>query len=472
MTVRTLGGVAWLLVALSGCASVSGDAGFAEVQAAVEQRQAAAIVWARGPELDREAAERLRRLLGEPLTAAAAVQIALLNNRDLHALYADLGLARADLVQAGLLRNPILDAAAQFPLTGVRPDLQLGVVVGFLDALYIPLRRRVAAAAFEEVKLQVTGAVLDFAARTRAAFHVHQANEQILELRRTVVHALGAAGEVSRRLHEAGNISDLDLARDRVGLETARLTLRSAEAATWQSREELNSLMGLWGEQTDWQVDGRLADVPSDGPMVNGIERAALERSLDLAQARQRIVAAGEQLGYERATALVPSLEVGTEAEREDGWKIGPALSLALPIFDQGQARIGRGAAELLRARQQYHAVAVRIRAAARAARDRLLAAQDRARYYRDIVLPLHERIVNEAQLQYNAMQVGIFQLLRDREQQVDAGVAYVEALREYWLARAEVEQIVSGRLPAGSGARTVGMGGGRPRAKGNGNEH
>src|ERR1044071_8016613 len=86
--------------------------------------------------------------------------------------------------------------------------------------------------------------------------------------------------------------------------------------------------------------------------------------------------------------------------------------------------------------------------------------AQDRALYYRDILLPLRERIVNEAQLQYNAMQIGIFQLLREREQQIETSVASVEAVREYWLARADWEQISSGRLPSANGFRVEGAGG------------
>jgi cobalt-zinc-cadmium efflux system outer membrane protein len=152
----------------------------------------------------------------------------------------------------------------------------------------------------------------------------------------------------------------------------------------------------------------------------------------------------------------VPDLDVGVEAEREgdETWKVGPTIALPIPLFDQGQARIGRAAAELPRAQQEYYALGVRIRATARAAEDRLAGARDRALYYRDILLPLRERIVNEGQLYYNAMQIGIFQLLRDREQQIETGVAYVEALREYWLARTDLSQIASGRLPATSGAR------------------
>jgi cobalt-zinc-cadmium efflux system outer membrane protein len=467
MELQRIGPVCLLLLGLTGCASVDLRAGFPEVSAAVEERHATKIVWNRGTELDQEAAEKLRSLLQRKLTADDAVQIAMLNNRDLQTVYTELGVAQADLVQAGLFRNPILDAAVLFPLSGVRPDIQLSAVISFLDALYVPLRKRVAAAQFEDAKLRVTGTVLDFAVQVRTAFYEHQANEQMLELRQSIVQALTASFEVSRRLHEAGNITDLDLARDRVLMETSKLALRSAEVAARQSREQLNSVMGAWGEDTKWEIDRRLPEIPSESVQTSGVEQTALARSIDLSNAKQRIVVAGQQLGYDRATALIPTTDVGVGAERREGegWQVGPVLSVPIPLFDQGQARVGRAVSELRRAQQEYYAVAVRIRAVARAVQDRMRGAQDRALYYRDILLPLQERIVNEAQLQYNAMQLGIFQLLREREQQIETGVAYVVALREYWLARADLEQLASGRLPISNGFRVDGTRG-KPKTK------
>ena len=437
------------LLFLSGCTSMAINAGFDDVRTAVAQRNQVQISWNNGTELDKEAAEKLDSLLKRKLTADEAVQIALLNNRELQAVYSDLGVAQSDLVQAGLLSNPIFDVTVKFPTSGGRPDLELGGAMNFLNIFYIPLRKRVAAARFEETKTRLSGAVLDFAGRVRGAFYSYEADEQMLELRRTVVQALAASFEVARRLHDAGNLSDLDFARERAQLEAGKLALRSAEISVRQSREELNILMGLWGEQTQWQSAERLPDIPDPSIQTKDIERLALERSLDLAGARQRIVAEGEQLGLTRWTALLPEFSAGPSAERNDGeWEAGPKLDFAIPLFDQGQAKVGRTAAELRRFQQEYYGLAVRIRAQARAARDRLEGAGDRANYYRDILLPLHERIVNEAQLQYNAMQLGPLQLLRAREQQIETAVSYIGALRDYWLARADIGQLLSGRLP------------------------
>ena len=452
----------WLFVLpllLGGCVSVALNAGFEEVRATVEERSAIKIYWNNGTDLDKEAAEKVDSLLESKLTADEAIQIGLLNNRELQAIYSELGVAQADLVQSGLLRNPIFDAAIKFPTSGGRPELELSAVMNFLDVFYLPLRKRVAAARFEEIKTRVTGSVLDFAARVRTAYYVHQANEQMLELRQTIVQALDASFEVMRRLHEAGNITDLDFARERALLDAGKLGLRSTEVAVRQSRENLNVLMGLWGKQTEWQTDGRLPDIPKQPAQTENIERVALDRSLDLLNARQRLVFAGEQLGFNRWTALVPEFDLGPIGKREEGsWRVGPTLEFPIPLFDQGQAQIGRAAAELRRVQHEYYALGVRIRATARAVRDRLEGARDRALYYRDIILPLHERIVNEAQLQYNAMQLGPFQLLRAKEQQIETAVGYIEALREYWLATGDAGQILSGRMPASGTVPISGM--------------
>jgi outer membrane protein, heavy metal efflux system len=445
-----------LLVLLTGCATFDQRAGFSDIRAAVEARSGKQVVWNLGTELDAQVAEDVRALLEDTLTADEAIQVALLNNREIQALYAELGVAQADLVQAGLLANPVFDGAAFFPVAGGPVKLDLSVAMSFLDIFYRPLRTRVAAARFEEAKLQVTGAVLDFAATVRTAFYRHQADEQRLELLQTIVQALAVSFDVAERLHAAGNITDLDLAQERALVEEAKLQLRAAEVSVRQSRAQLNTVMGLWRPESAWHIDRRLPDIPTERLPVEGLERQALRQSLDLASARQRLIVAGEQVGVSRATALVPESSLGAGGEREEGeWQVGPVLEIPIPLLNQGQGRIGRAVAELRRTQQEYYALGVQIRSMAQVVRERLEGAEERARYYRDILLPLRERIVHETQLQYNAMQLGVFDLLRAREQQIQAAVAYVETLLDYWLARRDLEQLLSGRLPSIEGVTT-----------------
>ena len=67
--------------------------------------------------------------------------------------------------------------------------------------------------------------------------------------------------------------------------------------------------------------------------------------------------------------------------------------------------------------------------------------------YSRSTVLPLRHRIIEESQLQYNAMQISLFDLLRVKQEEVNAARQSVEAQRDYWVARAELEQAVGGSL-------------------------
>jgi outer membrane protein, heavy metal efflux system len=443
---------------LPGCATVEIDPrpGRQEVSRVVTNRSGRDIQQSITAPEEGPVRDRLHTLLAEGLTADKAVEITLLQNRNLRALYTDLDVAQSDLVQASLLHNPVLDAVAGFPIGGGAVDVTFGVATDVIDLLYVPLRKRVATARLEETKLRVAGEVLDFAWRAETAFYRNQADEQMLEVRRKVADAAAASFDVATRMRKAGNITELALASERAFAEQARLDLRSAEVAVRESRERLNSLMGLWGEDAGtWRTASpRLPDPPVDALDTERLESRAIERSLDLAAAERLVVAAGNALGLDRAQSLFPELVVGGRGERDEGeWEPGPTLTLPIPLFDRGQARVARARSELERARELHYALAVQIRATARAARDRVVGDRDRALHYKNVMLPVQETVVHETQLQYNAMQVGPLDLLRAKQQQIETAARYVEALRDYWMARADLGLILTGRLPPGEPA-------------------
>jgi cobalt-zinc-cadmium efflux system outer membrane protein len=101
----------------------------------------------------------------------------------------------------------------------------------------------------------------------------------------------------------------------------------------------------------------------------------------------------------------------------------------------------------LRQASERYITRAVEIRSRVRAAHAGVTSTFDLARYYEKVILPLRQQIVEQTQLQYNAMQVSTFQLLQAKRDQIDAGAEYIASLRDYWVARTTLDQILHGRM-------------------------
>lgn len=399
-----------------------------------------------------DARRTVQALLKRPLTAERAAQIALLNNPSLQATIEDIGISRADLRDAGLLKNPSLAGSARFPdrpPTGA--NLEGELAQDFLELLLLPLRKRMAAAQFQQTKLRVADEVLKLIAETKSAFYEVQAQQQLAGRMKLILETNRAAVELAQKQHEAGNINDLELANQQASYSQARLELALADAEIRARREKLNRLMGAWGADTDWQVSGDLPPVPADDLPLRGLESLAVEQRLDLAAAHAELSSVVQALGLTKTYRFLGALEVGINSEREPDRTVvtGPTLRLELPIFNLGQARVARARAQLRQAERRFEALAVDIRSEVRELRDRLIAKRDVARFYHDELLPERIRIVNLTQLHYNAMFTGAFELLAAKQNELNAERGYVEAARDYWTARAELERAVGGGFSA-----------------------
>jgi len=114
------------------------------------------------------------------------------------------------------------------------------------------LRKRVAAAQFEAAKLRIGHEILSVAAEVRAAFYEHQGDQQLVDLRKTVAEGTERSAETALRIHEAGNLKNLDLANEQAAHAQAKIEFAKAQGEATQSREKLNKLMGAFGAQTNW----------------------------------------------------------------------------------------------------------------------------------------------------------------------------------------------------------------------------
>lgn len=435
---------------LIGCA-VPKSAGFPDVKQLVADR-GLGVHWNQGGESDRLVAARIAELLERPLTVGVATEIGLLNNPSLQATYERLGVAQADLVQAGLLRNPSLSLGISFPVGGAAATYELegSLLQDFLDLFMIPLRKRFARIEFASVKLEVAAAVLEQAAMLRRAFYTVQSGQQIVAIRRTFVAMAQAATDLRQRQFDAGNVNEVELVSEKNAYAQAKIDLARAELELLVSQKALDRELGVWGGRVAWTIADGLPDPqPQEWPLDH-VESFALSHRLDMQAARTRLGSFAAALTLTGA-GVIGGLEAGGQAHRDAdaGTRlVGPSLRLELPIFDQRQAARARLHAQLRQAQQNLDALAIRVRTEVREARDRLLANRALVEFFQQTALPLRQRELALTQLQYNAMQIGLFQLLTTKQRQVNAQREYLESLRDYWLARTDLERAAGSPLP------------------------
>jgi outer membrane protein, heavy metal efflux system len=435
--------LATAVLVLSAACAPSQRAAFAPVPVAVEART--------GYPVERGAAEteRLRELASGELDIDRAVRIALLTSQELQASFAEIGVGRAELVGAVVLDNPTAELEATFPTGGGDPVIELAVVQDLIGLATVGRRRRAARVRLDLTRQRAIAAAVDLVAEVQRAFLQAQAATQLVELRQTVVAAAEAGWELARRLYEAGNITRLDLVQEQAQYEEARLALERAEADLGVARARLAGVLGLDGALAEgWTVAPRLPELPEQ-LALDELEEDAIAASLDLEAADLEVRAAGADADV-AALGWLPALGLGVAAEREpDGeWAVGPIIELSLPIFDRRQGARARSRAERAAAGARYRARTVEVRAAVRAVRIELETARARAERIRDVLLPLRQEILDQTLLQYNAMNVGLFQLLAAKREQIETGRMYIEALLDYWLAHTSVLQLRAGRVP------------------------
>ncbi|MFN7132535.1 MAG: TolC family protein, partial [Myxococcales bacterium] len=312
-----------VLLLLASCATVSPERGHDRVAALVEERGGGATGWEQGPPGDDVIAERVAALLKQGLTRERAVAIALVNNPALLARYEDLGIAQAELVDAGLLSNPTLDGSVGFPLRGELLEFEGALLTNLLELLLLPSRKRIAAAQFDAATLQVAHDALQLVADVRKAFVSVQAAERTVELQQAAVAAAAAAAELTARQREAGNVSELQLVTERAAYERRRLELARDQLELLERREELNRLLGLWGGATGWALAEPLPELPKDEPPLERLESTALRRRLDVAAARKRAAVQEQALALARTTRYFGRVEIGAHTHRDPD---GPLL--------------------------------------------------------------------------------------------------------------------------------------------------
>jgi cobalt-zinc-cadmium efflux system outer membrane protein len=435
-----------------GC-NAAPDAGFDGVQRTVAERASQRVQWFQGGPEDQEARRQIQAMLGGELTVEQAVQVALLNNPALQATYEDLGVAQADLVQAGLLKNPTFFAKIRVPDTPTGAvDQEYFLGMDFVQVFLLPLRMKVAREQLEQARARVTDVVLVMVADVRNACYELDAAGQARELQKQIVAAGESAAELAQRERSAGTIGELDFTVRQATYLELRLELARAEGQVAVAREKLAKLLGPGASAGAWRLTSALTEPPEAAAALAAIEEAGLRQRVDLAVAAKEVRVVESSLSIAQASVFA-RVELGSNVERFTDASIaaGPQLTMEVPIFDWQQASTMKLRSQLRQAQQRLEAARNDALAEIRSNHARMAAAKKVALEYRQSLLPLQEKIVALYQQQYKASVEGAFNLLETKRNEITARKGYVDSIKEYWQARNDLERAIASRLPAGA---------------------
>jgi outer membrane protein TolC len=433
-----------------GCAGFTPDGGFNSVADAARLHLGQEVEWPRDAREQAKVDARMAEILKRPLSAEDAVQIALLNNRMLQSVFEELGISEADLVQAGRLQNPRFDlrhasAAGQY-------DIEETLSFNVLSLLTMPYSRAIEKQRFAQAQSAAVLQVAQLAKDTREAFYAAVAASASGSYLQRIRSAAETSATLAQRMAASGSWNRLDQAREQNFYTDAVASSVRARLAEEAARERLLSLMGLpkpEDGQPALQLAQALPELPDSVQRLPDVERVVLQNRLDLQIMRQQLDELRQRLKLTRGTRFVNVLDAGAtrvqQGPRDAPFERGYIVTLEIPLFDSGDARVKKAEAIYARAADRFTQAAIDARSQIRLAYAGYRATFELARQQRDEVLPLRKTLAQENLLRYNASQISIFELLSDVREQGVGTQRYVESLRDFWIAKSRLDAALLG---------------------------
>jgi outer membrane protein TolC len=388
------------------------------------------------------------------------VQIALLNNLDLQAAYNRLGIAEALAVKAS--RPPALSFALSDVSTPVELDIERKVIGSLLSLLTMPARTKIAAVQFTQAEFRAAEETLRVAAETRRAYLRAVAAREIATALGDAKAKAEVSAELAGHLQQTGAVSKLDQTRREVFATETDAELMGARPQAMAAREKVTRLMGLWHTDLDPYLPSALPQLPGSTRSVRAIEQHALNARVDVQMARLEMEALAKSYGHTRKTHFLNVLDATgvSKTQKDIGEKRaeggGYELVLEVPLFDFGKANVREAEQRYLEAANHLRQLGINATSEAREAYAAYRTTYAVAIKYESEVLPLHQTISAETELQYNAMQIDAFALLQAAREQVRARVAGIEAKRNFWLASTDLSVAMLGGGALASDPDTV----------------
>ncbi len=431
-----------IILMLSACSSVPKDSGLSDLVAITDNLTDARYQLPRIDQPMPMSNAELGELLKEPLALDVAERISVESNPIVKANIAAVGIAEADYAQAGRIENPGLEYER---ISGQEYSASLLFDIG--GVLLMPLKRKMEARRLEAARYQAAKDVLSHVSDTRKAWINAVAEKQQTELVMRAVEAAETSNNLTRQMTALGHSNVIEAAKSELVLSKLRESLIRQRLIEQSARESLVRQLGLWGEPArTFSVPDRLPSLPSEPIDFPAVEKEAVKSRLDVQMAKFNLESMAKNLKLNQLNPFLSTIELGPVLEVSDGERErGYEIELRLPIFDAGGIKTRKARIVFEQAKAQAEASAISAASAARQALSTYQSTWDIANHMQKEMLPLRNRISDEQLLMYNGMLISVFDLLNDLLSATTLEADFINALRDFWLADANLQNTLTG---------------------------
>jgi outer membrane protein TolC len=430
------------LILVAGCSTGDELGSFGKVRAEIQSRAKHQVIWQRDAATKTKADYLARQIIAERLSADNAIHLAFLRNPAVQASLADIGIAEADVAQAGRLANPIV-SIERIVGAGVL-EIERTVLFSLMSLFTIGSRSAIARDKAAKARYDASLSIMKIAGDVERSWVEAVAAVERVGLMMRIAESAKLAEQLGNRMSRAGSMKKIDLAKIKVFRAETAGQLAKLRIAARISREKLIRAMGIWGSDLRFRLPKKLPRLPKRPARSRVLERYALIRRLDIRAAHKEVDNLRKSLRLTQATSFINLLEIGGRwnTEKEEGEKTqfkGFEVEFAIPIFDPGDAKVDRAKWTYMRAVEALKSVAINARSEVREAYYSYRGGLDLAKHYQSKLVPLSRLISEQELLRYNGMLIGVFELLAATRQQAQAEMRALDAKRDFWLSEGQL---------------------------------
>jgi outer membrane protein TolC len=427
---------------MTACTSIPKDGGVSDIESLISDKLNPGVTLPISGRENQFTAQQINKMISEPLTLMNAERLSISQNPLIKVKLYQVGVAAADYAQAGRMENPGFSYGR---FSGGDNEASLLFDIG--GVILMPLKRQLESRRLNTAKFQAAADVLEHIANTRRIWVDAVAAKQQTALMEKALESAEAGNNLTRQMSALGHSSVIQAADSEIFLSEMRTSLSKQRLSESSAIEALIRQLGLWGPQArKLTLPDTLPSLPEMPLQVPSVEQQAIENRLDVRMANMNLEAMAKNLQLTRLAPFFSAIELGPTLEGSDaGTDSGFELEFRIPVFDSGGIKTEKAKIIYAQAKAQAEVTAI---SAASSARQALMSYQTNlaiAKHYRDVVLPLRERVSQEQLLMFNGMLISVFDLLADLRASMKVESSYVDAIKDFWIADTDFQQALTG---------------------------